>query len=107
MIVRATDEQVQEMCALAANASAPMGMGYLHFRPEVRFKAEDFPVLSSDSGVYLDYVQGRMVKLSLHRVGENEWQAADQISSEYESWVNRYPSYAELAEAAGATVRGR
>ena len=110
MKIRATDEQVSKMCALACQASAPMGMGFLHFDAETKFKPEDFPV--SRGSVYLDYVQGRMVKLSLHRamVGDppmyvtDVWEADDQIRYDYQSWIARYPSYAELAVAAGAEV---
>jgi len=104
MKIRATDEQVQKMCALAAQASRPVGMGFLHFDSDTVFKPEDFRVLPEDRGVYLDYVQGRMVKLSLRRVAAGVWEAAAQISPDYESWIRTYPSYADLARAAGAEV---
>jgi hypothetical protein len=102
MRIRATDEQVSKMCALAVQASAPMGMGFLHFDTNTVFTPEDFPIKAA-TAVYLDYVQGRMVKLGMRRGGPDIWDAPDQISGEYESWIVRYPSY-ELAEAAGAEV---
>jgi len=102
MTFTATDEQIQKMCALAVQASSPMGMGLLHYQPETQFKPEDFPL--DERGAYLDYVQGRMVKLRMRRLASMMWEAPDSISSAYESWVHTYPSYEALAKAAGVTI---
>jgi len=105
MTFAATDEQIQKMCVLAVQASSPMGMGFLHYRPGDHFKPEDFPL--SDHGVSLDYVEGRMVKLRMRRLGgagTHIWEAPNVISSAYESWIVTYPSYEALAKAAGVTI---
>ena len=102
MRFNATDEQVQKMWSLAVSASTPRGLSMIHYVPNQDFKPDDFTL--TERGIYLDYVQGRMVKLALRRAGEGVWDAPDSISGEYESWVTTYPSYADLAKAAGVTT---
>lgn len=107
MLIRATDEQIRKMCVLAVNASSPMGLAFLHFKPDTEFKPEDFQSAVTPRGCFLDYVQGRMVKLRMWNKGDGLWEAPDTISHEYESWIARYPSFGELAAAAGATIEAR
>jgi hypothetical protein len=106
MRIIATDEQVLQMCVLAVTASSPVGMGVLHYQPNIEFKPEDFAALLKDgsAGVFLDYVQGRMVKLRMWRREKGAWDVPDTISSAYESWIHTYPTYRELALAAGAKL---
>lgn len=103
MKIKATDEQVQKMCALATQASQPVGMGFLHYDGGTLFGPSDF-LIPPRRVVYLDYVQGRMVKLTMREVEPGIWEASDPISADYESWIRAYPSYAELAAAAEAEV---
>jgi hypothetical protein len=105
MRFKATDEQVMKMCALAVAASSPVGMGFLHYSPDHTFEPEDFAGSLNPHGAFLDYVSGRMVKLTLFRTDEpGVWEAADMISSDCQSWIFTYPSYGALATAAGAQV---
>ena len=98
MEFKATEEQVKKMAALAVNASAPMGLGILHFQKK-EYQPEEFPI--SIRGIYLDYVDGRMVKLNIFKSDEGTWRVADETSYDYQSWKSKYDSYKELAEAAG------
>lgn len=101
MTITATDEQVMKMCALAVNASVPMGLGWLHATSE-EFTPEQFSkAVVGNSGCFLDYVQGRMVKLRMWRRAAGQWEIPDSLRLEYESWGSTYPTYAALAKAAG------
>jgi len=104
MLIEATDEQVKTMGALAANASEPMGMGFLHYDGGTTFKPEDFKL--DPRGFFPDYVQGRMVKLRMWRKGPNSWEIPDEARPDYESWCGKYPSYTDLARAAGVVIGG-
>lgn len=101
MHVRATDEQLKKMAALAVNASRPMGMGFLHFQNR-EYKPEEFDV---SKGLSLDYHQGRMVKLYVNRaVNSDIIKLPDNAPDiEYQSWASKYPTYRALADAAGCT----
>jgi hypothetical protein len=107
----ATDDQVKQIAANAVNASIPVGMGFLHFVAGEHFKPEDFKILSQGwvesngepRGISLDYVQGRMVKLSMREVSPGLWQTNDTISADYESWICKYPTVAALLASAGVT----
>lgn len=96
MIIKATDDQVIEMAKLAIMNSIPMGMGFLHFRSEL--KKEDINLEIINGEVYLDYVQGRMVKFWATKK-EDGWKFDDSINPEYQSWCSKYPSYQALFEA--------
>ncbi len=98
---RATEDQVKQMMALATNASAPAGLGHLHATNKV-FKPEDFEIVGGFC--ILDYVQGRMVKFSAHRVNGDIWAASEHVRPDYQSWAWKYPSYGQLARAAGGEL---
>lgn len=100
MLIKATNEQVRKMMALATEASIPMGMGYLHYNPHQQFEPEIFEM--STTGAFIDYCGGRMVKFRMRNHGDGVWDAPDTISADYESWVCKYPSYLHLARAVGA-----
>lgn len=101
---RATDQQVAEILALAVNASHPGGpqsLGWLHYRPEKIFTADELlPYI--DKGT--DYVQGRMVKCRPERLHGDLWQLHDPPDVEYQSWVETYPTSQALVEAAGVKI---
>lgn len=97
MKFRATDEQIQQICANAVNASIPMGLGHIRATSRV-FKPEDFKV--EGNFINLDYVQGRMVKLYIWRSGLG-WEMRDDCDPEYQSWHRQYRSVEELLKSAG------
>lgn len=101
MLIPATDAQVEEMGKLAVLASAPMGMGFLHHKPDLQKDAIVLDV--NERGLFIDYYQGRMVKFRGWKK-QNGWEFPDQISSEYESWIRTYRDYRELFEAAEKAV---
>lgn len=97
MKITATDEQISQMCANAINASMAVGMGFLHYKEGHVFKASEVQV--SQPGVFLDYVEGRMVKLTVRRIGMgNTWDLPDsEPTYDYQSWVTKYKTYLDLA----------
>lgn len=103
MRFKATDEQVKQMAANAVNASKPMGMGHLHFEPSNKFQPDAFEI--SKDGLFLDYVGGRMVKLSLRKLSANLWETPSRPPThDYQSWVGTYSGYAALVISAGGVA---
>lgn len=102
MNIEVTDEQLRKIAALAINASAPVGMGFIRYSPGDVDTAD----LNVKYGVSLDYVQGRMVKLNISRApGSKLVEMPYGVPRrEYQSWAGKYPTYAELFEAAGVAV---
>ncbi len=99
----ATKEQVLQIAANAINASIPVGMGYLHFKsknytPEelqMEYEAED-----KRGNIYLDYFDGRMVKLSIQHLGDNSYATNEgEANIEYQSWARKYPTYEDLTNS--------
>lgn len=110
MKIRATEDQALQMAANAVNASKPMGLGLLRYREGRVFAASDLAGDVDEVGLYLDYVQGRMVKLGLFRatVEDDRWLLPDsEPRSDYQSWVVRYPTYRALAlSVPGVEIEG-
>ncbi len=102
MQFKATEEQVKEMAVKATEASVPMGVGHFNFDASTEFKPEDFKI--SSQGLDLDYVQGRMVKLIVIKLGNDKWQLRGTPRLDYQSWAAKYPTNRELIESVGATV---
>lgn len=102
---KATNKQIAAMCALATNASKPVGMGFLHYNPSTEWKPEDFIafVRGEHQWVNLDYIEGRCVKLTLWRGKKrNEWSyAAHEPNDNWQTWLDVYPTYPDLMKAAG------
>lgn len=103
MKFKATNEQLEKIALNAVNASAPMGMGFLRFQPK-DYSKDDLPGLVHADGISLDYVEGRMVKLHVHKVGEGFYETRDTARDDYQSWVKIYSTPKELIESAGAEV---
>lgn len=97
MKFKATNEQIQQICANAVNASLPMGLGHTKWTPKV-FMPDEFKV--EGNFVDLDYVQGRMVKLYIWRSGSG-WEMRDDCDPEYQSWHRQYRTVEELLKSAG------
>lgn len=100
---KATNEQLRHLQATATNASKPVGMGYVHYKPEKVFTADDF---HPDHAQSTDYVQGRMVKCYARKVdGQTDQYELDEPREDYQSWSVEYPTARALVEAgAGLTV---
>ena len=109
MNVKLTDAQVRTMMALAVNASNPGGpqsLGWFQYAPEKTYTAEDFKDNDITRDAYLDYVDGRMVKLSMRHMADGTWDCPDhEPRSDYQSWVRVYPTYQALVDAAVAVVK--
>jgi len=97
MKFKATEEQIKQIAVNAVKASSAMGMGHFHFNGEQEFKPDDFK--TDKSGLYLDYVQGRMVKLNISRAGEGEWEIHGEPRSDYQSWKSTYPTNDDLVNS--------
>jgi len=100
MEFKATEEQVKQIAVNAVTASAPMGMGFLHHQPDQEFKPDDFKI--DKFGLSLDYVQGRMVKLSIGKTENGNWQIHGEPRSDYQSWIQKYSTNEELIKSVGA-----
>lgn len=100
---KATAEQLKKLYCLLYNASAPVGMGLLHYRPEDM--TEDQIPIDLEKGFYMDYVRGRMVKFMCRATNNpGEYTTFDTIPrSDYQSWVRTYPTILSVLEAAGIT----
>jgi len=102
MKFKATEEQVAQMAANAINASKPMGLGFLSadmgktYTPQDALKAID--IHAGRGGLYLDYVDGRMVKLNIHHKN-GIWEMDDRLFEDYQSWSKTYSSAKALAES--------
>jgi hypothetical protein len=94
---KATPNQVKEIAVNATKASRPVGMGTLHFDSTHKFSVDDF--LVDKKGLFLDYVQGRMVKLNIWRISEDVWETSDTTYNDYQSWCAKYPTYQDLLKS--------
>lgn len=94
----ATENQIKELMSNAFNTSKPMGMGLLHFNP-TKAKPEEFNYTGGN--VHMDYVQGRMVKLSINMNKYNEGFVcrSGDADIEYQSWASTYPTYQDLLKS--------
>ena len=96
MNIQLTNEQVLEMARLAILASNPVGLGFLHYKGDL--KKEDIKVEVVGDRIDIDYYDGRMVKFHAFKTNPSYWGFNDTISYDYQSWKSRYDSYLELAK---------
>lgn len=103
---KATEAQLKQIAANATNAARPMGMGYMQATNKV-FGPDDFEVHPDlDPVLHCDYVQGRMVKLTVYRALNSERRPiADGLyevinegepSGSYQSWCSTYRTWEKL-----------
>lgn len=107
MKFKATREQIVKVAQLAYGAAVPMGMGHLHYT-SAPLPAEAVEI--TNHGLDMDYVQGRMVKLSVWPAAGEEgvWEVPDhEPRVDYQSWATVYPTYPALLKAAGIAVAGK
>lgn len=112
MRFKATEAEVQQIAAKAIEASKP---AELHlFPPEMQ---ADYPKIQvdphslkvQDSGLFLEYVEGRCIKLRVYRLTEDEWRIPEIIFTENHSWLDVYPTSESLILAVlseGNLMRG-
>ena len=100
---KATNKQIAEMSANAINASTPIGLGVMHYDPSQQTKPEELMEHVSQSAGHIgfDYFQGRMVKLNFWKHGNGRWSVRDDVSTEYQSWVRKYPTIQDLLKSVG------
>ena len=96
----ATKEQILQMAVNAVNASAPMGLGMLHFVPK-NYTVEDVKNCLEIRGLHIDYFEGRMVKLHIFHEDDGSWRGSDP-RADYQSWANTYPTFKALVDSVGA-----
>ena len=83
-----------------------MGLGITHFEPK-DYKFEDLglivPIEMGDDNfkarISVDYCHGRMVKLILLRLGDDEWEVRSPYAEpnpEYQSWERIYATIESL-----------
>jgi hypothetical protein len=96
-----TEEEALKIAACAVNASIPMGLGLLHFKPK-SYTPEDMKgCMNSRGGLYIDYFEGRMVKLEIRREPDGSYSLLESVPAvDYQSWASKYPTYSALAFAA-------
>jgi hypothetical protein len=99
------EETARRMLRLAYDASRAVGMGFLAARDRVT-DAELWTdaTYARPDGVNADYLFGRMMKLRF-TFGPDWVDGSDgAYSRDYQSFAGKYPDFASLAAAAGATV---
>ncbi len=101
MIFQATEQQLLTIAANAVNASKPKGMGFLLATDQV-FQPSDFK-LDDCGGLSVDYVQGRMVKLTIRRSGGTH-SIPDVFRSDFQSFAHTYPTPQDLLKSAGVEI---
>lgn len=101
--IKATDEQIKQMFINAANASKPLGMGFLHYE-EKGYTISD---IETEDEYHADYFHGRMMKTWFKKESDGVWvvgRGPDIPNPEYQGWASIYPTYEKLAETVGAEI---
>lgn len=105
IVFKATKEQLLQMMANAVNASAPVGLGALHFRSKIYTpeELERYLYGTPDEihSVDMDYVDGRMVKLFIHAIHVELYVMRYEFQPAYQSFYHKYPTGASLLESVG------
>lgn len=106
MEIKATVQQICEIMAKAVNASTcPGGMASLSYQAGMHYSAGVFKEMmrdridwSNDNKLYVDYYEGRMVKLTFEKVGDDRWKISRGYAPEpdYQSWAKTYPTVSAL-----------
>ena len=93
---KATNEALLEIACKAINASHPRGMGIIHY-VDKKYFWNDVRRVVSDSGVHIDYFDGRMVKLCIEKpIDCDYYQVIDELDTEYQSFGYKYASMTSL-----------
>lgn len=98
---KANNDQLRRMAANAINASSPVGMGFIHFKPK-EYSPEEIK-MPPDNDFYFDYYEGRMVKLLARKVDDGVYRMINEVRGDYQSWAQKYPDVASLLIESGIT----
>ncbi len=96
MIFQASEQQIKQIVKNAFKASTPMGLGFLHADPKHELQDDEIEIRNHMS---FDYVKGRMMKLGIFRVDENNWEILDDPMPDYQSWCLVYPTTEDLVNS--------
>ena len=103
----ATADQLLKIAANAVIASRPGGMGFLHFQDKFYVWQEMEQYMRGDGTpdtpvVSLDYVDGRMVKLTIFNAERpGEYYIRDNFRPDYQSFCGTYPRVRDLIGSVG------
>lgn len=102
MKFNATRNQLLCIMANAVNASTPMGLGFLQYQNKAYNVQDMEPYVIDSERIFadLDYVDGRMVKLTIFKE-EGQYVIRDDFRADYQSFVNLYPTVEALIKSAG------
>lgn len=107
ILLTGSDDAIKQMICNAINASSPMGLGIIHYKPGDVKPADlrDVADMTIGGMIDVDYFQGRMVKVRLRR-DDDRWtlNAHHPPRPDYQSWCGTYPTWEALAASAGITV---
>ncbi|MEG4081943.1 hypothetical protein QUA10_28415 [Microcoleus sp. Pol8_D6] len=92
----ATEQQIKEIAMHAIKYSKNVGLGFLRGLENLDIHPGDIKL--DDSGLSLDYVNGRCVKLFIDRLPDNRWRIRDSADPEYQTWARRWVSNETLVE---------
>jgi len=101
---KATDEQIKQLIINAINTSRPVGMGIFHYKQ--KFYTLDDLTFEIGNEVFVDYFDGRMVKLYLTK--ENDlWKTPNkELDIEYQSWCEHFPTWKDLLHSVNIESEG-
>lgn len=100
IILKGSETQLKQMFANAANASSPVGMGFLQAENK-KYEVEDIEEMNAD------YFHGRMMKTCFTEIEAGIYKVdrgPDIPNPEYQGWALTYPTYELLADTAGVAV---
>ena len=109
-VFNATEDQLFALCENAFKNSKPVGYGALQFKPGHQFE-RSWIVFIRDY-LNLDYVMGRMVKITIKKIKHKSGYAYsinsrakfdEKPDPEYQSWCHKFPTYDDLFKASGIT----
>lgn len=100
---KATVDDVYKICTAAINASKQVGLGKYHYKEKTYSFEEIKQKLTTNHSdnlkgawLYIDYFEGRMVKLTIDRHGAEDWSFRGFPHPEYQSWIETFPTYDDL-----------
>jgi hypothetical protein len=105
---KATELDVYKVCTAAINASKPVGLGKIHYKEKVYTVDEVIQKLTTNHSdnlkgawLYIDYFEGRMVKLTIdrHYRDRETWAFRGFPHPDYQSWAETYPTYEALTHS--------
>lgn len=102
MKFNATKEQLLCIMANAVNASIPVGMGFLQYQNKAYSVHDMEPYVIDNERIFadLDYVDGRMVKLTIFKE-DSQYLIRNNFRADYQSFVRVYPTVEALIKSAG------